>query len=230
MRRSLLSLCIAILALLSTRCARAIPTDFEGWFTTTTLSSLDESEKYHFYLELQPRIGDDWQRMALLVVRPAFVYSPQKNLGLFLGYAWVPKFYDQQYHHHFRDEQRLWEQVLYKHPGLGIDWHHRLRQEQRLLADTDGISNRTRYLLRGSYPVTRSGSVGLTSFSETLVNLNGVRGGPPGGFDQNRFFIGPFWESEGARYELGYLGELDRKFGDEPRWVNAVAMLAVFSY
>lgn len=229
MRFLLSHLSVAALMLVATRCASATPTDFEGWFTTTTLTALDEDRRYQFYLELQPRLGDDWHRMALVVVRPALVYSPKKNLSLFAGYAWVPKFYNQQYHHDYRDEQRLWEQLLYKHSSIGIAWHHRLRQEQRMLAEAHGVSNRSRYLIRGSYPLIEGNPVGLTGYSETLVNLNGVKGGPPGGFEQNRFFFGPFWESDGTRYELGYLGEYDRQFGDDSRWVNAIAVLAAFS-
>jgi hypothetical protein len=230
MRSPLTPLSVAALMLVGAHCASATPTDFEGWFTTTTLTALDESRRYQFYLEFQPRLGDDWKRMALLVVRPALVYNPNKDLGLFAGYAWVPKFYNQEYHHEYRDEQRLWEQVLYKHSSVGIAWHHRLRQEQRMLAEARGVSNRTRYLIRGSSPFVDNGPVGLTAYSETMVNLNGVKGGPAGGFEQNRFFVGPFWESQGARYELGYLGEYDRRFGDDPRWVNAIACLAAFSF
>lgn len=177
MRFLLSHLSVAALMLVATRCASATPTDFEGWFTTTTLTALDEDRRYQFYLELQPRLGDDWHRMALVVVRPALVYSPKKNLSLFAGYAWVPKFYNQQYHHDYRDEQRLWEQLLYKHSSIGIAWHHRLRQEQRMLAEAHGVSNRSRYLIRGSYPLIEGNPVGLTGYSETLVNLNGVKGG-----------------------------------------------------
>ncbi len=229
MRSPLLPLCVAALTLVARHSASAIPTDFEGWFTTTTLSDLDTRGRYQFYLELQPRLGDDWHRMALLVVRPALVYNPMNDLSLFAGYAWVPKFYDQEYHHDYRDEQRLWEQVLFKHSSIGISWHHRFRQEQRMLAGAQGVSNRSRYLIRGSYALTENGTVGLTAYSETLINLNGVKGGPSGGFEQNRFFLGPFWESHGARYELGYLGEYDRRFGDDSRWVNAIAVLAAYS-
>jgi hypothetical protein len=217
-------------ARLSLRAAEAIPRDFEGWFMTTALSSFDEQRRYQFYMELQPRLGDNWHRMALMVVRPALVFNPNKNLGLYAGYAWVPKFYDQDYHSDYRDEQRLWQQLLYKHSGLGGAWHHRLRQEQRNISGTDGISNRTRYLVRGSYPLKQNIPIGLTGYSETFVNLNGVKGGPSGGFEQNRFFLGPSWERHNARYEVGYLGAYDRRFGDDDRWVNAIAMLAAFSF
>ena len=210
--------------------AEAIPSDFEGWFTTTALTSLDENGQHQFYMELQPRLGDNWHRMALMVVRPAIVFNPTRNLGLYGGYAWVPKFYDQEYYSDYRDEQRLWEQLLYKHSNFSIAWQHRLRQEQRNIAGTDGISNRSRYLVRGSSSYNGDDPLGLTAYSETFVNLNGVKGGPSGGFEQNRFFLGPYWEIHHARYELGYLGAYDRRFGKEDRWVNAIAVLAAFSF
>lgn len=223
---------LAVIALVcvTTRAARAIPTDFEGWFAATSLTSLDEQKRYQFYMELQPRLGDDWHRMALMVVRPAIVFNPTNDLGLYLGYAWVPKFYDQEYHNDYRDEQRVWQQLLYKHSSIGVAWHHRLRQEERILAGAEGVSNRSRYLVRGSRLLSRQLRLGLTTYSETMVNLNGVAGGPSGGFEQNRFFLGPYWESKNSRYEVGYLGEYDRRFDEAPRWVNAIAVMAALSF
>jgi len=230
MRLSLRILALVIAVYLTPTRARAMPTDFEGWLTTTALLPLEESQTYQFYLELQPRVGDDWKRMALLVVRPAFVYNVLPHLALYGGYAWVPKFYNTSYHREYRDEQRIWQQAVFRHDGFRLSWVHRLRQEQRKIAETDGVSNRTRYLLRGSYPLEGVLVSGITAYDEFMVNLNGVAGGPRGGFDQNRIFIGPYWESASSRYEVGYLGELDRRFGDEPRWVNAIAVLASFSF
>jgi hypothetical protein len=33
-----------------------------------------------------------------------------------------------------------------------------------------------------------------------------------------------------ARYEVGYLGEHAKRFGTDERWVNAVAVAAVFIF
>lgn len=210
--------------------ANATPTDFEGWFTASALASIDESKRYQFFLELQPRIGDDWQRAAIMLIRPAVVYNPSEALSLFVGYAWHPMFYDANYHRAYRDEQRLWQQILYKHDMWGISWIHRLRQEQRKIEHTNGVSNRTRYLTRESYALAQDKSFGVTAFQELMVNLNGVEGGPWDGYDRSRLFLGPYWTIDNARYEIGYLGEHAKRFGDDERWVNAIAASMLFNF
>lgn len=212
------------------RASEATPTDFEGWVQASALASLDEAKSYQLYLEVQPRIGDDWHRAAIMLVRPAFVYNPSEALSLFAGYAWHPTFYDSNYHRDYRDEQRLWQQILYRHDLWGIAWQHRLRQEQRKIEHTDGISNRTRYLIRESYGLTEDKSFGVTAFQELMVNLNGVEGGPWDGYDRSRLFLGPYWSIDNARYEIGYLGEHAKRFGDDERWVNALAVSALFNF
>ena len=210
--------------------SEATPTDFEGWASASALTSLDDAKTYQLFLELQPRIGDDWHRAALVLVRPAVVYNPTKALSLYTGYAWHPTFYNSNYHRDYRDEQRLWQQVIYRHDLWGTAWLHRLRQEQRKIEHTDGISNRTRYLLRGSYGLTDAGDVGITTFEELMINLNGVDGGPWAGYDRSRVFLGPYWLVGSTRYEIGYLGEHAKRFGDDERWVNAIAISGQFNF
>lgn len=210
--------------------ANATPTDFEGWFTTSALVSLDESKTHQLYLELQPRIADDWQRAGLLLIRPAVVYNATSDLSLYVGYAWQPTFLDANYHRTYRDEQRLWQQILYKHELWGIAWQHRLRQEQRKIEHTNGVSNRTRYLLRGSYPLTDAHDMGIAAFQEILVTLNNTENGPWDGYDRSRFFLGPYWIVDNARYDVGYLGEHAKRFGDDERWVNAIAASVALNF
>jgi hypothetical protein len=226
-------LALALLLLLGisrARVASTTPHDFEAWDTTIAFVSLEESKRYQLFLEAQPRLGDDWQRMASVLVRTALVYNATSNLSLFAGYAWFPTFYDSNYHRTYRDEQRLWQQLLYSHDLWSISWQHRLRQEQRWIEHTDGVSNRSRYMLRGSLPLNTQKSFGLTAFDEIMVNLNGVEGGPWSGYDRNRVFVGPFWQVGDARYEIGYLGEHAKRFGDDERWVNAVAAITILNF
>lgn len=206
----------------------ATPQDFEGWLLINSHIALDEQKRFQIYLEEQPRVGNNWRRAATNQIRAAINYNPTNEIGLYLGYAWTPAFYDADYHHDYRDEQRFWQQLGYKHDLFGIKWFHRLRQEQRLITRTDGVLNRSRYLLRGSYGLTPSGDFGLTGFDELMVNLNGIDNGPSGGYDRNRIFFGPYWLVGTSRYEVGYLGEHLKQFGDDARWAHAV--FAIISY
>ena len=221
---------LLLLVLIRGRLGWATPQDFEAWAAAIALISLEDSKRYQLYVEAQPRLGDNLQRMAAVLSRTALVYNATPSLSIYGGYAWFPTFYDSNYHRAYRDDQRLWEQLLYKHDLWNITWHHRVRQEQRWIERTDSVSHRTRYMIKGSLTLSKANDYGITAFDEVMVNLNGVEGGPWGGYDRNRIFVGPFWLSGTARYEVGYLGEHAKRFGDDERWVHAVAVIALYSF
>jgi hypothetical protein len=182
-------------------------------------------------MEAQPRVGDDISRMERLLIRPALGYNLNPNVALFLGYAWTPTFMNNRYQEDFRNENRLWQQILVKDTRWGLEWQHRLRQEQRFIEDAAGPSNRTRYLIRGSYALSDSGSYGLTGYNEIFVNLNSEYKGPKGGFDRDRFFFGPYLKHGPARYEIGYVGEYAQRFDEDGgRYINAIMVMALLNF
>ena len=196
--------------------------DIQSWTLVTTQIALDADKKWLFYFETQPRLGDDITRLERLLIRPAIGYNINRDTALYLGYAWTPTFMDSHYEGDFRNEQRVWQQLLIKQHYLSIDWQHRLREEQRIIDDASSVSNRFRYLLRGSLPFCECNQYGLTGYNEIFITFNSVERGPRAGFDRNRFFVGPYWQSGGQRYEAGYLGEYGKRFGDRDRMINAL--------
>ena len=66
----------------------------------------------------------------------------------------------------------------------------RSRLEQRFVRDAGGVAIRAREMLRADFPFGSDHVWGVVLYDELFVNLNTVRRGPEGGFDQNRFFIG----------------------------------------
>jgi hypothetical protein len=206
------------------------PQDFEGWSVTQAHISLGETKTYQVFLEVQPRVGDYWQRAATVQGSAAMVYNVSSSLGLYAGYAWTPRFYNAEYYKQYRDENRVWQQVIYRHDALGIQWQHRLRDEQRFIAQTRGVSNRIRYMLKGSYALAEAKDYGLTAFDEFMFTMNSVTNGPWDGYDRNRFFFGPFWIVGSARYEFGYLGELTKRFGSDERWAHVILLVASFNF
>lgn len=209
--------------------AYAQRTDIQQWTLVTANISFDTEKKWLFYMEAQPRIGDDVSRLERLLIRPAVGYNINEHLTAYLGYAWTPTFMNSSYDEDFRNEQRIWQQLLYKHDLWGLNWQHRLRQEQRIIDDASSTSNRTRYLLRGSY-LFRDSDYGLTGYNELFVTENSVDRGPRAGFDRDRFFFGPFLQSGPGRYEVGYLGEYGKRFGSDDRMINALMVSAAFNF
>jgi hypothetical protein len=205
-------------------------TDFQSWNLVTATVNLDQQKKWFVYGEAQPRIGDDISRLERLLLRSAVGYNVNDRLSLYLGYGWTPTFTNSSYDEDFRNENRIWQQALYKHNLWGMQWQHRLRQEQRIIEDASATSNRTRYLLRGSYGLSCDGDVGLTGYNEIFVTENGTHKGPVGGFDRDRFFFGPYLTSGPGRYEIGYLGEYARQFGNDSRMINSLLVSANYSF
>ena len=192
--------------------------------------SLDRRRVYQLYLEGQPRIGNDWQRAATFQARTALVYNIDSALGLYAGYAWTPQLYDSKYHHDYRDEQRFWQQISYRHGLMNMKWLHRIREEQRMQMRTEGVAHRVRYMLRGAHAFSNTEDFGLAFFNEVMINLNTVVGGAQSGYDRNRFFIGPYWVVGSAHYELGYLAEHLKRFGAEERWAHALVCAIMLQF
>jgi hypothetical protein len=182
------------------------------------------------YLEGQPRVGDNWQRAATAQARAALVYNHNSRLGLYAGYAWTPSFYNSSYHRDYRDEQRFWQQAVYRHDLLGIAVAQRVRQEQRVQMRTAGMGHRFRYMCRAAYGLTHTNDIGVAAFDEIMINLNDVEGGAWRGYDRNRLFLGPYWRVKHVSYEVGYLAEHAKRFGSDERWVHAIVAAVQYSY
>jgi hypothetical protein len=217
-------------SLVTCRTAQAQRTDIQSWTLATAQVNLDSDKKWLLYAEAQPRIGDNISRLERLLLRPAVGYNFAKSTTFYLGYAWTPTFVNFNYDGDFRNEQRIWQQVLYKHELFGLAWQHRLRQEQRFIDDASSVSNRTRYLLRGSYRLAEEYDAGLTGYNELFVTEHSVERGPRAGFDRDRFFFGPYLVSGAGRYEIGYLGEYGKRFGNSDRMINAIMVAANYSF
>jgi hypothetical protein len=227
--KNALSICLLVFLANSIELA-AEKNDSQIWTLLTTNISLDQNKKFFVYAEAQPRIADNVSDIERLLLRTALGYNHNSTTSLFLGYAWTPTFLDSKYQDDFRDESRIWQQILKKHKLFGLDWQHRLRQEQRIIQNTGGTAHRNRYLIRASYLIDQKNNYGLTGYNELFTNLNSVSNGPKAGFDRNRFFFGPFWQTQNTRYEFGYLGEYGKRFGGEDRMINALMLSANFNF
>lgn len=190
--RRFLTLLLLGIALTQSAPSRAVPTDLQAWTNITTTVTIDPARRWFFYFEAQPRLGDDISRLERLLIRPAIGYNLTEHLAFSLGYAWTPTFSNASYVSDFRNENRIWQQLLYREERFGLQWQHRLRLEQRFLQDSAETSHRARYLVRASHSLSQDGSFGITGFNELFVTGNGATRAPKGGFDRNRIFVGPY--------------------------------------
>jgi len=207
--------------------------DTQAWSALIAKFPIASEGRFFGYFEAQPRVGDNVSELERLLIRPALGYKVTPDLSVFLGYGWTPTFMNNHYESDFRDETRIWEQLSYnQHDVFGLlEVEHRFRQEQRFIQHVGNAANRSRYMLKGSLPLTTEKDFGLTGYDELFVSLNSVDNGPRAGFDRNRIFVGPYVVMKPLRLELGYLGEYGKRFmGSEDRMIHAVALYAFLTF
>lgn len=137
------------------------------------------------YFEVSPRAGDKATNMTQLVLHPALRYQLTQNVSLGQGYMRV-----MNDHPLFRDEHRLYQQLLYTKAFPTWQVRGRARLEERFLDETAGPSLRARTLLRGTLPLGEAHRWSLVLSEELFVNLHARQNGPAAGLNQNRFFAG----------------------------------------
>lgn len=192
------------------------------------------------HLEGQVRraeLGAEWQQ---LLLRPGINYQLNENVSVSGGYAFVDTYrYGEFPVAHRFPEHRLWEQVSVRTPFLGLDWTHRVRLEQRWLGSmqqgADGwfvdrfrYSNRFRYQLRTTIPLTEDRRWYVPVWNEVFVNFGGDF--RRNDFDQNRFFVGlgrrlaRHW-----KLEVGFMEQTLQQRGGNVWEANHTATVVLFS-
>ncbi len=192
------------------------------------------------HLEGQFRRADLGEDAQQLLLRPGINYQLTETVAVSGGYAFVETYrYGEFPVAHEFPEHRLWQQVSVRTPFLGLDWSHRLRVEQRWLGsmrlgaggwDLAGYrySNRLRYQLRTSIPLTADKSWYVPVWNEVFVNVGGSLG--RNDFDQNRFFVGlgrrlaRHW-----RLEAGFMEQTLQQRGGRIWEANHTATIVLFS-
>lgn len=136
------------------------------------------------------------------IARPGLGYRVNRDLSVWLGYAWVPVVPDQGDTLH---EHRIWQQAIYKLAAGGVSLQSRTRFEQRFGDGGDDVGLRLRQFVRAGRAIGDS-PFGLVAWDEVFIGLNDTDWGAPRGFDQNRLFVGG-WAAVAPhlRVELGYL-------------------------
>lgn len=230
LRSTILALACSALSAALPVTAAAQQHDVQSWSLLTANIALPGDNRWFIYLEAQARLGDDVSRMERLLLRPALGRQLSDDVAVSLGYAWTPTYMNSRYESVFRGEHRIWQQAVIRHGGAGLSWQHRIRQEQRMIDETSGTSHRTRHLVRATLPPGRGQQIGMTAYHELFITWNSVNGGPQAGFDRSRVFVGPFLTRDHVRYEVGYVGEYGRRFGNEDRIIHAALVSANMTF
>ncbi len=172
--------------------------DFQNWDVVTLTVPLEPQKKLLGYMEVQPRVGQDF---SAILVRPAIGYQVHPRVSVWQGYAWTPVFVPA-----YRNENRLFQQVVMNHELKKLKVINRTRLEQRFIQDTRETSVRGRHMVRLMLPLDKGQRWSAVLQEELFINFNSVDNGPQAGFDQNRAFAGIHrMLGNHANAELGYM-------------------------
>lgn len=163
--------------------AHAIENDLGLW--TPVYITYPIHGKFKGYFEVNPRLQDNITDFSQLLIRPAFGYKINKSFSIWQGYAWVTSYIPR-----FRNENRIFQQLLLENSFRSLKLTHRARLEERFIENTGSTSIRGRYMLRSMLQLDKLKKWALVIYDEFFLNLNSASNGPGGGIDQNRLFVG----------------------------------------
>ena len=173
------------------------------------------SERWGIHLEGQWRRHDVITKWQQLLLRPAVNFSPNKNLMLTAGYAFVDTYPHGDFPARYRfPEHRIFEQAILRHELGRVRVQHRYRLEQRYLGqkiqptdnhiDSWRYENRFRYMVRMNIPLKDENKLYLGVYDEIMVKFGNNSG--PNNFDQNRAYAALGYSlSQHFKLEIGYL-------------------------
>lgn len=187
--------------------------DSQFWGAWVARGSLKDN--WLGFFEYQTRYGQQGRQYERLLVRPAIGYMLSPQWQIHLGYAWTPTFQPR-----FNDENRYWQQSIYRE-DLGwskLVWRNRL--EQRLIQGTAGTSWRLREMLYLQFPMG-SDSWRPATWDEVFLNVNEASSELRPGFEQNRFFLG-LWVrvSERVTADIGYMNVYINRYSQDDRMLH----------
>lgn len=155
-----------------------------------------------FWADVQARRSGDG---TVLIARPGVGVQVLPWLSLWAGYAWIPTFPDST--PDVVNEHRAWQQVFIQYEtSFRLNFQSRTRVEQRFHERGGEVGLRGRQFFRLSWRPSAEVPVGGLVSDELFIGFNSTSWGQPAGIDQNRLFVGPFFQlSPWARIEAGYL-------------------------
>lgn len=187
------------------------------------LKKPDKTHGFQIWLDLHERA---WGPSFQAIVRPGLGYDVGHGVSVWAGYALIPSLTagtpDSQ-----RFEHRLWEQIILNGKVKTVALQGRARLEQRFRQDAEGTGARLRLFGRAGFFFGATSDWGWALWDEVMFSLNTTALWTTG-FDQNRAFTGPFFQSSrGVRVEFGYMNLLvNRK--DSGLAASHIAMINLF--
>jgi hypothetical protein len=178
--------------------------DTQQWSSVTLEHALTPDVTANFTTRL--RFDEDISHAKDLLVRPWVSIKATDGLSLGLGYDHIEPFPSSA-----NSEDRVWQQLGFKHSIFDLPVSGHIRLEERFLEDVGTTIFRSHWRLELEIPIPDEDWY-FTSFNEVFMNHNSDSNGPESGFEQNRLFFGFGGKlSEHVKAEFGYQWVYERK-------------------
>lgn len=202
--------------------------DGGGWLMALGQGSFEsvspKLSKLVWWLDLHGRFFEDTDGYGQSIVRPALGWRLSESFTAHLGYGWIR---DSPAVGKDRDEHRMFQQLIWKHPFESLAFQSRSRLEQRWVETGDDVGWRFRQFFKLTWPIPGLKRLALAGYEELFLNFNDTDWGANAGFDQNRLFLGPQWkfDSEGrVKGEVGYLNRYTHRAKGDDRMDHLVSV------
>ncbi len=185
--------------------------------------------KFRWWLDIQPRFLDDVSGVQQSLFRPGVGYALGERTTVWLGYARVRT---KSSSGASSDEDRIWQQFLWKPSFKKVAFQSRTRLEQRFLDTGSQTGWRFRQFLKASWGLPNASRFSLVGYEEIFLNLNETDWGQRSGFAQNRLFAGlgmKLSEQGRTKIEAGYLNQfIDRAAADQMNHILSINLFLNF--
>lgn len=162
------------------------------------------------------------------IVRPGLGYRLSKQTSLWGGYAWIGAYPDSPAQSTVV-EHRAWQQVIHQTALGPLTFQLRGRVEQRF-REREDVALRLRALGRINATLWPRGPLAVALWDEAFVALGDTSWGSPGGFDQNRLFLGLAYSAGALRLEAGYTAITIRRADDSLLHQRSPTLWAFFNF
>ncbi|NOX70007.1 MAG: DUF2490 domain-containing protein [Gammaproteobacteria bacterium] len=226
--RLLLIAMLAAVIMSSGKVARGETLEDTGfWLMLMMEGSIGDQEqkpgRLRWWLDIQPRFLGNISGLQQGLLRPGVGYVLGQRTTAWLGYARV---HTTSPAGASSNEDRIWQQLLWK-PRVGdFAFQSRTRLEQRFLDTGPGTGWRFRQFVKVGWDLPGTSRFSLVGYDEVFVNLNDTDWGQRTGFAQNRLFAGLAAKLGEAKAEIGYLNQLIDRPG--PNQMNHILSFNLF--
>jgi len=179
--------------------------------------------RFRWWLDIQPRFLGNISGLQQGLLRPGVGYVLGQRTTAWLGYARV---HTASTNGTSSNEDRFWQQFLWK-PRVGdFAFQSRTRLEQRFLDTGSDTGWRFRHFVKVGWDFSSTSRFSLVGYDEVFINLNDTDWGQRTGFAQNRLFAGFAAKLGEAKAEIGYLNQFIDRSG--PNQMNHILSFNLF--